>query len=118
MKLTINESDDRFADVLNQLQNEAQNIVDSVFTGPEFGYDMDEVPDVAFVDVSQEDHTYAKIEVRAEVSYEGLTTLMNELDSWVTKYDSDAYFDAEDVGITTAFVNMRKVKAMNGPVHR
>lgn len=102
--------------VIAQLKTEAQQVVDSVFTGPDFGYDIAEVSDVAVVEVTQNDHTYAKVEVRAEVSYSGLTKLMKELDAWISQYDTDAYFDAEDAGITNAFVNMRKVSAMGGDI--
>lgn len=102
--------------VLEQLDEEARDIVFEALQGPNFGFDVEEIPDVCHIEVTQNDHTYAKIEVRAEVSYEGLETLMSALTDWISYYDTDAYFDAEDVGITNAFVNMRKVSAMGGDI--
>lgn len=102
--------------VLEQLDSEARDIVFEALQGPNFGFDVEEIPDVCHIEVTQNDHTYAKIEVRAEVSYEGLETLMSALTDWISYYDTDAYFDAEDVGITNAFVNMRKVSAMGEDV--
>lgn len=98
--------------VINYLTTEVQDQVNNILTGPDFGFEQADIDDFVYVTVASYDHTYARIEVRAELSYKGLTRLMDALDKWVTQYDTDAYFDADDAGITSALINMRKVKAL------
>lgn len=102
--------------ILEQLDSEARDILFEALRGPKFGFDETEIPKYCHVEVTQDDHTYAKVEVRAEVPYEDLEKLMSVLTDWISYYDSDAYFDAEDTGIASAFVNMRKVAAMEGDI--
>ena len=114
MKLTLREN--RFTEgldgVINYLTAEVQNQVNNILTGPNFGFEQADIEDFVYVTVAPYDHTDARIEVRAELSYNGLTRLMDALDKWITQYDTDAYFDADDAGITSALINMRKVKAL------
>lgn len=48
---------------------------------------------------------YVTIEVRAELHYRDLVNLAEELNRVITEYDPDAYFEPDQPGILTAFVN-------------
>lgn len=101
--------------VLDELRYDITDIVDEVvrnFLGYD-GADAD-TSDYYVVEVTKEGHTYARIEVRAEVDYEGLEDLDEALNEYVTKFDSDAYFEPVDPGITECYINWRKVAAALG----
>lgn len=53
---------------------------------------------------------FIKVEVRAELSYDSMFDMLKELDSIVSKYDSDAYFDMEAPGIGVALLDYAKVE--------
>lgn len=74
---------------------------------PSLGFLEDEVDDYLFVDVStpKEHPGYTKVEVRAELGYDGLCALGDALDPIVAKYDEDSYFEAEAPGILSAYLS-------------
>ena len=88
--------------------------VKDVATSETFGWDDDNVGDDFFVNVTPteigEDHQEAvRIEVRAEVDYEGLEELMEALNPIVESYDSYAYFEPVTSGIIEAYVSVDQV---------
>lgn len=101
--------------ILNKLKSDVTDIVDEVVRNY-LGYDGADAntSDYYVVEVTKDDHTYARIEVRAEVDYEGLEDLDEALNEYVTKFDSDAYFEPVDPGITECYINYRKVAAALG----
>ena len=78
-----------------------------------------EAKDYSTVEVTTKElynEDYFKIEVRAEVSYDGLAELCEQLNSIVNKYDSYAYFEPVTAGIIDAYVEVNKVLAYNNLV--
>ena len=69
----------------------------------DMGFLVDEIPDYLFVEVKQSDD-HIRVEVRAELSYDELTKLTNELDPIVQSFDEDAYFEPVEPGIAEAYI--------------
>lgn len=71
-----------------------------------FGFPEDEADDYFVVDIHPaDDEDYTVAEVRAELSYDAMDELMNDvLDPIVQGYDSEAYFDLKSPGIAVAWI--------------
>ena len=91
-------------DDLQQLKAEIENEVEKYMTSE--GFEPDEVKEYSAVDVyfDSKERDRAIVEVRAELSYDGLFELGLRLDKIVANYDEDAYFEPEEPGITTAYI--------------
>ena len=89
--------------LVKEIQDELYNAASKVLKGPEFGFPISEIADILFVDVSSDDYVIIA-EVRAEVSWEGMWKLKEELDKIVSKYDEEAYFDMVEPGIMEAYI--------------
>ena len=91
-------------DDLQQLKAEVENEVEKYMTSE--GFEPDEVKEYSAVDVyfDSKERDRAIVEVRAELSYDGLFELGLRLDKIVANYDEDAYFEPEEPGITTAYI--------------
>ena len=91
-------------DDLQQLKAEIENEVEKYMTSE--GFEPDEVKEYSAVDVyfDSKERDRVIVEVRAELSYDGLFELGLRLDKIVAKYDEDAYFEPEEPGITTAYI--------------
>lgn len=75
------------------------------------GWEADDINDYVFVDVKQTDENI-KVEVRAELSYEGLEDLISAIDPIVQEWDPDAYFEPVEPGIAEAYIwNFDKVNS-------
>lgn len=69
------------------------------------GYEEDFVDNYMTIDVDDvDDNTLIKVEVRAEVDYDGLMTLGQALDPIVKEYDKNAYFEPVTSGIMSAYI--------------
>ena len=53
-----------------------------------------------------EDYNMIKVAVGAELEFDQLTELAETLNDVINKYDEDAYFDAEDVGRLSAYLEV------------
>lgn len=107
-------SEAKIQDLVEDLKNVIWTKVSDVATSYSFGFDESEVNDYFFVDVTPteigEDHHEAiRVEVRAEVSYEGLEELMDALNPIIESYDSYAYFEPVEPGIIEAYVSVDQV---------
>lgn len=107
-------SEAKLQDLINDIKSNIYTKVKAVATSPEFGFDENEVDDYFFVEVSAteigEDHHEAiRVEVRGEVSYEGLEDLMEALNPIIESYDSYAYFEPVEPGIIEAYVSVNQV---------
>lgn len=91
-------------DDLQQLKAEIENEVEKYMTSE--GFEPDEVKEYSAVDVyfDSKERDRAIVEVRAELSYDGLFELGLRLNKIIAKYDEDAYFEPEEPGITTAYI--------------
>lgn len=107
-------SEAKIQDLVEDLKNVIWTKVSDVATSYSFGFDESEVNDYFFVDVTPteigEDHHEAiRVEVRAEVSYEGLEELMDALNPIIESYDNYAYFEPVEPGIIEAYVSVDQV---------
>ena len=107
-------SEAKIQDLIDDIRSNIYTKVKAVATSPDFGFDENEVDDYFFVEVSAteigEDHLEAvRIEVRAEVSYEGLEELMEALNPIIESYDSYAYFEPVEPGIIEAYVSVDQI---------
>lgn len=108
---------DELDDVTDQLRDDLiQKLVD-VMSSPNFGFSRNEAIDYSRVDIRfDDDENRIEVEVGAEVDYDGLMQIAQELDPIIQSYDKAAYFDAEDVGLLIAFIpyeSLRKHMKVN-----
>lgn len=108
---------DELDDVTDQLRDDLiQKLVD-VMSSPNFGFSRNEAIDYSRVDIRfDDDENRIEIEVGAEVDYDGLMQIAQELDPIIQSYDKSAYLDAEDVGLLIAFIpyeSLRKHMKVN-----
>lgn len=111
---------DELSEVTDQLIDDLiQKLVD-VMSGTTFGFTRNEAIDYSRVDIRfDDDENRIEVEVGAEVSYDGLMHIAQELDPILQSYDQDAYFDAEDAGLLVAVIpyeSLRKHMNVNSAV--
>ena len=96
---------DELDDVTDQLRDDLiQKLVD-VMSSPNFGFSRNEPIDYSRVDIRfDDDENRIEVEVGAEVDYDGLMQIAQDLDPIIQSYDKAAYFDAEDAGLLIAFI--------------
>lgn len=100
-----------------EIQSEIESAVNDIMQSPDFGFEPDEVTDYSTVEVSTvylQGEKYFKVEVRAEVSYDRLVSLSDQLNDILFKYDSGSYFEPETSGIINAYVSIQKAAAAKG----
>ena len=91
---------------VKKLQDELYNQASATMQGDYFGFPLEEIADYLTIEVSETaDGVVA--EVRAELDYEGMSRLSDDLNPIVQRYDKDAYFDMVDPGIMEAFLRMK-----------
>lgn len=108
---------DELDDVTDQLRDDLiQKLVD-VMSSPNFGFSRNEAIDYSRVDIRfDDDENRIEVEVGAEVDYDGLMQIAQDLDPIIQSYDEAAYFDAEDAGLLIAFIpyeSLRKRMKVN-----
>lgn len=90
------------------ISKELKNAAYKLFKTPKWGFESDkEIKDYInpIFDVSENPKTGdIEVQVRAELEYDNLMDLSDVLNKVVSKYDKDAYFDAEQPGILCAFI--------------
>ena len=106
--LTFNENsinENLVEDDLWQLKAEVEHEVEKYMISE--GFEPDEVKDYSAVDVyfDSKERDTAIVEVRAELSYDGLFELGLRLDKIIADYDEDAYFEPVEPGITNAYIH-------------
>lgn len=91
------------------ISKELKNAAYKLFKTPKWGFESDkEIKDYInpFFDVLEDPKTGdIEVQVRAELDYDNLWDLSNALNKVVSKYDKDAYFEAEQPGIITAVIS-------------
>lgn len=111
---------DELNDVTDQLRDDLIQKLVNVMSGPNFWFPRKEVLSYSRVDIGFDDgENRIEVEVGAEVSYDGLMQIAQELDPIIQSYDQDAYFDAEDAGLLVAVIpydSLRKHMNVNSAV--
>lgn len=102
-KNSINEN--LVEDDLYQLKAEIEDKVKKYMISQ--GFEPDEVKDYSVVDIyfDSKERDTAIVEVRAELSYDGLFELGLKLNKVIADYDEDAYFEPVEPGITSAYIH-------------
>lgn len=108
---------DELDDVTDQLRDDLMQKLVDVMSSPNFGFSRDEAIDYSRVDIRfDDDENRIEVEVGAEVDYDGLMQIAQDLDPIIQSYDKAAYFDAEDAGLLVAFIpyeSLRKHMKVN-----
>lgn len=84
------------------LQSELQAAL--IDTMKSFGFDDDEAKEYSRIRISENKDGYIIVDVSAELNYDDMLALGEVLDPIVEKYDPNAYFDMEDPGLMSAFL--------------
>lgn len=91
------------SDEQKELIQKVTDKVLEVMQGPHFGFPEEDAKEYSRVEGYMKDGAFV-VEVRAELSYEAMTELADELNPIVQATDRDAYFDMEEPGIMTAYL--------------
>lgn len=97
-------------DFMLKLAKEIKDKCHEVMTSEDYGWPEDEVDDYLVVEVEPTElygDPYYKVEIRAEMTYSGMTGLAEECNSIVEKYDENAYFDHVTGGIIDAYIRVK-----------
>lgn len=90
--------------LLLQVRSKAEEVM----TSPDFGFSEDDINDYLFIDadhhIDEDGDEFFVIEVRAEVSYDGLMKLCDALNPIVQKIEAYAYFEPVTSGIIECWI--------------
>lgn len=90
---------------LEDITSELEQKVKECMMSEEFGFTEDEVPQYSAVDVYMKDDRIV-CEIRGELSFDGLMEMCECCNEVIEKYDPNAYFDPEEPGIATAYLEV------------
>ena len=101
---------DDIRDDLSELHQKVERELKKIVTSDEWGFSKDEFKHYFRVDLEIMDDQRARIEIGAEVSYNGLEELCNKLDTVVQSYDEGAYFEPVDPGIAECWIEFENLE--------
>lgn len=78
-----------------------------ILQSPEFGFSAEEAKSYSHVDIYPPTEAGWCVEVRAEVTYDEFMDILPQLNPIVEEIDPDAYFDMEEPGVATSYVDIR-----------
>lgn len=90
-------------DLHDDVQDAAINWFKTSYGDPDIT--LNDINEMLVVDINDADDGRTIVEVRAELSYDGMWELAEVLNPIVAKYDKEAYFDMEEPGIMTAYLD-------------
>lgn len=90
-------------DLHDDVQDAAINWFKTSYGDPDIT--LNDINEMLVVDINNADDGRTIVEVRAELSYDGMWELAEVLNPIVAKYDKEAYFDMEEPGIMTAYLD-------------
>lgn len=99
-----------FDDLVEEIRQQVKQKLKQIVTSPEFGFDENDFKHYFRVDADLVSDHQARIEVGAEVSYDGLIKICDELNTVVEKYDKDSYFEPVDPGIIECWIELSNLK--------
>lgn len=109
-KVEASISPSRAKEIVGTLERRLKKKVSQVMQSEEFGFPADEVDNYSVVEVEyQPDENRIKCEVRAELTFDSLMELAEELNPIVEKYNEWAYFDAVTSGIIESYIPLNDV---------
>lgn len=98
-------------DLGDEIRVAVERKVHDVMVSADFGFPEEEVKQYSTVDAYFAQDSLI-IEVRAEVSYEGLVELCDKCNPIVQTYDSESYFDCVQPGIIQAWLDCDTLKSI------
>ena len=104
----IKASHDEYIEPASDIQSEIHAAAKDVMR--QFGFPDNEVDDYLFVDSEYVDDML-RIEVRAELSYDDMVAMAEDLDPIIQSIDPDCYFDQEEPGIMSAFIPLSSIQS-------
>lgn len=107
MKIMKEDNNQDYVEDISEIHQAIEKELKKIAVSPEFGFTEKEFKDYFRVDtfLPNEDGL-ARIEIGAEVSYEGLMDICDKLNNIVEKYDSNAYFEPVDPGIAECWIDI------------
>lgn len=88
---------------IKRIQDDINNVLAKFMKN--LGFSLGEIADYTVVEITKHDNKL-RVEVRAELDYDDLEALCNELDKVIVKYDRYAYFEPVTSGIAEAYINL------------
>lgn len=92
-----------------ELEKEISDAVIQTMQSPEFGFTAEEAEQYSRVTL-QDMEDNVRVEVGVEVDFDGMMQISEVLDSIVSKIDPNAYFDFDDSGIMSAYINSEYIQ--------
>ena len=103
-------SDDAIDKILGDLEADLHQDILTTMTSEGFGFDKKEAEEYSNIEVTHNlGYDRIKIEVGAELSYDGLDELRRVLDDRLRYYVKDAYFDMEDPGLLSTYFSREDI---------
>lgn len=97
-------------ELVKEIQDKLYNKASEVMQSPEFGFSLADLAYYLVVEVEyQPEQDRIKCEVRAELTFDSLMELAEELNPIVEKYNEWAYFDAVTSGIIESYIPLNDV---------
>lgn len=93
--------------LIKKIQDDVYNAASDLMQTDYFGFELNDIAEYLFCDVEQVEDDMLRVELRAELTYNGMTELCQYCDAVVTKYDKSAYFDMVEPGIAEAYITIR-----------
>lgn len=97
-------------EIIEEIRQQVKQELKRIVTSPEFGFDEDDFKHDFRVDADLVSDHQARIEVGAEVSYDGLIEICDRLNVVVQEYDKDSYFEPVDPGIIECWIELSNLK--------
>lgn len=103
-------TDDAIDKILGELEADLHQDILTTMTSEGFGFDKKEAEEYSNIEVTHNlGYDRIKIEVGAELSYNGLDELRRVLDDRLRYYVKDAYFDMEDPGLLSTYFSREDI---------
>lgn len=104
-RVPINCSTKSSDEILKRLESDVKSVAVDVMK--DLGFEDSEIDSYLFVETFRpENSQLSGVEVRAELDYNNLVELADELDAVITRYDEDSYFEPEAPGILKAYLDL------------
>lgn len=108
-KKSVNSAKD-VEQMYSNLYDELYKAAKKFMMSPKVGFPENEVDEYMVIDINDVDKIHGfdnpmvRVEVRAELDYDSMFELSEQLDKVIMKYDKNAFFDMDEPGIMSAYI--------------